>query len=942
VCLVVRIRFSGTQLSYALMQSCPSLSNPDSPAALEKMKLQQSVLSVCVRFDDLAKVCGPGQMTPEVLESMNQVLQQFQDLATAAAPGNEGLPFVYYQMAHTAEFLAKGCIQLGRNEKAATWFAHAAEWFEKGEEPKHAAACRDLARNLQVKLSGDLDTAAGDALNVIVSPSESKNPMDRAAAFIRLSEVAYDAGDLFEAIQNADSAVKELGDLGYPDPLEPGVENAVSLWIDTATAKLTGISLLGQLSQVATWYMSIYNVRLAAMLKKDMQAAEGLQAQLTELQNMIHRIQTEAEVGRVELSREWGAYAPVPQKPSEASSAQEAGPAGGVGRMQSVDDALLAVRQECNSRAGAEDPMEDLLARLDQIQEAAAALKMPLYDAKVLLERAYVMQALARAADVLPLVEAARAKLLGDRPASLGSFTQGFERSYYLDAFSNQAMAQIVLKDFEGVLTTCEEVIRDFETERYRVNSQFRQSAILNAVVNFYKWAAFAAFKLSRWDSMLEAIELIKARSAIHSRLLPEAPDLSESDLAREFEQVSKALEQSGAEAEPDLVARRRHLWDLLAIVRARGATAKDMPALTVAAVQSAVAEDEALIGYFWLSESTLLVMAVDHERFMADRVNFKPDELEDLDDFVKALQELRGVSRAMDKSLRRFADTLLPPFCRAFVAGKQRLILSPHHALHLIPIHALPWDAEFVGTRFATRYVPNFSSLLLPWESKCENRVLAIGIKRFADPSIQPLANVEDDALAIAESYSAQGAEAELLLGIDASRMRVEQLRGQGVASRFRCLHLGTHGLSVFDTPNQPMESKLLLQDAALDSMDIAGLRFHAELAVISACNSGQRAIAGRDMGEFPGDDIFGLQSALFQSGVLSVLGTLWLVETESSSAIIRAFHRHFASGAPADKSLQLALKEYLDISTKNKECFYWAPYFISSLGSITNVRTA
>ena len=330
--------------------------------------------------------------------------------------------------------------------------------------------------------------------------------------------------------------------------------------------------------------------------------------------------------------------------------------------MQAVDDALLEITKACNSRSWGSDPMEDLLARLDQIKVDAAALQMPLYDAKVMLERAYVLQALGRGADMLPLAKQARARLLGDRMPSLGSFSQGYERSYYLDTFAKQAEAQIITGDHEGLLATCEEVIRDFETERYRVNSPFRQSALLNAVVIFYKWAAFAAFKLSRWDNMLEAIELIKARSAIHSRLLPETPDLSESALTKEFEDVSKTLELQGADADPDLVARRRHLWDLLSIARAHGASVKQMPALTLSAVQSALDEDEALIGYFWLSDDTLLVMAVDHQRFVADRVTLKPDELQNLNGFVKALQQLRGVSRGMDKALRRFADILLPP----------------------------------------------------------------------------------------------------------------------------------------------------------------------------------------------------------------------------------------------------------------------------------------
>jgi CHAT domain-containing protein len=152
----------------------------------------------------------------------------------------------------------------------------------------------------------------------------------------------------------------------------------------------------------------------------------------------------------------------------------------------------------------------------------------------------------------------------------------------------------------------------------------------------------------------------------------------------------------------------------------------------------------------------------------------------------------------------------------------------------------------------------------------------------------------------------------------------------------------LGTHGLSVFETPEQPLESRLLVQNGALDAMDIANLRLSAELVMLSACHSGQRAIELRDLGEAPGDDIFGLQSALFRSGVRSIVGTLWLVETKSSSPVTRAFHRHYAAGKPAEVALQLSVKEYLAAApARCSGVYYWAPYFISSIGSSGKAQT-
>jgi CHAT domain-containing protein len=361
-----------------------------------------------------------------------------------------------------------------------------------------------------------------------------------------------------------------------------------------------------------------------------------------------------------------------------------------------------------------------------------------------------------------------------------------------------------------------------------------------------------------------------------------------------------------------------------------------------VAAVQSALDEDEALIGYFWLSGAVILAVAVDRERFHAERIALKPEEADSIKEFVAFVQTLK-TSQKMDRAVEKLGKILLPDFVRDFMRPKKRIIFSPHHSLHLFPFHAARWGGEgFVGTEFAVRYVPNFCAVLLPWIRRTEDRVLAIGIREFRDPAALPLENVEDDAAAVASYYRAGGSQVETLLGKDATRERIEDLRNQGTLQQFRCVHLGTHGLSVFETPEQPLESRLLVQNGALDAMDIANLRLNAELVMLSACHSGQRAIELRDLGEAPGDDIFGLQSALFRSGVRSIVGTLWLVETKSSSPITRAFHRHYSEGKPPEVALQLSVKEYLTAApARCAGVYYWAPYFISSIGSLRNSPT-
>src|SRR5262249_30594033 len=130
-------------------------------------------------------------------------------------------------------------------------------------------------------------------------------------------------------------------------------------------------------------------------------------------------------------------------------------------------------------------------------------------------------------------------------------------------------------------------------------------------------------------------------------------------------------------------------------------------------------------------------------------------------------------------------------------------------------------------------------------------------------------------------------------------------------------------------------MESYLFLQDGRLDGLEIADWRLNAELVVLSACHSGQRAIAGRGMTELPGDEIFGLQAAFFMAGGGGMLGCLWAGDDESAAQITTAFHHHLTGGKQPERALQAALREYLETAgPRRRKIYYWAPFFLSVMG--------
>jgi CHAT domain-containing protein len=80
------------------------------------------------------------------------------------------------------------------------------------------------------------------------------------------------------------------------------------------------------------------------------------------------------------------------------------------------------------------------------------------------------------------------------------------------------------------------------------------------------------------------------------------------------------------------------------------------------------------------------------------------------------------------------------------------------------------------------------------------------------------------------------------------------------------------------------------------------------------------------------PGDDLLGLQAALFDAGAGSVMGALWPVDNDSARAMLVGFHRTLASGASAAVALQAATRTYLANPFRRHTRFDWAPFFLTS----------
>lgn len=594
-----------------------------------------------------------------------------------------------------------------------------------------------------------------------------------------------------------------------------------------------------------------------------------------------------------------------------------------IAALQALNGDLDRLRTEMERRVAVGAAMDNLLPELDRIEAEARTYDLVVTEAVTLLLRADIHLQAKRFTEA---IVSARAAFDLPRPAQ-HDLTTGL---YALDRIIG---ANIATRNDAAISVACGEAIELIERHRYNVSAPYSQSAYLQGRTRYYTMGIDCAWRCDDLDKVLQRAELSKAAGSL--RHVGQAPnDVTADELEAQcralydaVRQASVAGEREGADA---LRSRRRVVWDLLSIARARGAKEPQPPFISVKAVCAALGPDEAILYYYWLVREVLLVVAINRDGVVAKKVKAPDKARRQLEEMAAYAQSVRESNSYLDAIPRRFSRLLLPDEIRKVLEGKSRLIFSPHHLLHALPLHALTWDGEVLIRRFAVSYVPNLGCLIRSWEPPARKRVLAIGVQEFAAPDV-PLRSIEvaeSDVDAVAAAYERKGVPVTKLKTAHAVSGTLRKLDASGELAEYSCLHLMTHGADVLG--DTPLEAQLYLRDGPIDGLEIAAWRLSAELVVMSACHSGQRAISLQGE-EIMSDEIFGLQAALFAAGAKRVLGALWPVESEVAASMMPRFHALHADGMAPDVALQKVTVEYLDrAGPQTRSLYYWAPFFL------------
>ena len=310
-----------------------------------------------------------------------------------------------------------------------------------------------------------------------------------------------------------------------------------------------------------------------------------------------------------------------------------------------------------------------------------------------------------------------------------------------------------------------------------------------------------------------------------------------------------------------------------------------------------------------------------------------KEDLKKKADEFLAIVSDSSINLDYKDKS-RELYDVLLAS-AREQLKGKTSLVFIPDSILWEIPFQALITpENRFLIEDFTISYAPSLTVLREMNKSQSHlsknPKLLAFGNPALNSPNIatiekgrggklDPLPSAEKEVDFLAKIY---GAKQSTIYKNNRATETIFKADSKG----FDILHFATHG--ILNNEN-PMYSALVLsladnsnEDGLLEAWELMEMNLDADLAVLSACETGR--------GEASiGEGIVGLSWAFFVAGTPRMVVSQWKIESASTAELMGEFHRQLrlAPNNLIAKSLQTTMRNQLEKSNR-RHPFYWSGF--------------
>ncbi len=409
----------------------------------------------------------------------------------------------------------------------------------------------------------------------------------------------------------------------------------------------------------------------------------------------------------------------------------------------------------------------------------------------------------------------------------------------------------------------------------------------------------------------------------LRSRYLSLDSQIERQASAGGFDPLKKsALDASLNQAKVDLASFRERLYGRHPDLRIRRA---DFNSLSAKDLQTLIPDrSTALLEYELTEDGNYLFVVTRGAGDSAEINGYKlAVNSENLERHVRRFHEqLASRDPEFDEESRWLYAALIAP-ARARLRKVNFLVIVPDGVLWQAPFQALRQaDGKFLVERAAIDYVPSLT-VLNALKSSSGNRSGARTLLAMGNPGGDTQEQA-DEVMALEKLYGHENTR--VLIGKAAT---VGQFREN--SPTFDVVHIAAHG--IFDD-REPMSSHMQLaaeggqpQAGWLRAREIQSMQLHAELVVLSGCETGKGSFED-------GEGLVGMSWATLAAGAHGSLASAWRVEVSSTTEMMIAFHEGILHGMSKAESLRRAELKLIH-TEKHGHPFYWAAFVLMGDGA-------
>lgn len=361
--------------------------------------------------------------------------------------------------------------------------------------------------------------------------------------------------------------------------------------------------------------------------------------------------------------------------------------------------------------------------------------------------------------------------------------------------------------------------------------------------------------------------------------------------------------------------------------------------------IRRSLGKKEALLEYF-TGDSLSYLFLITRDEFLVKEIGRSEDIVEGVDKLRTIFKHTASVSSNFDpeefitSSAGLYRKILSP--VEEELREVDKLIIVPAGALNYIPfdilvqhsgqppasLKELPWLLKKFQIRNAYSAGIDFSGITNGATGERED-VVCFAPEYEAGEAYEALASTDKlrSRLIPLEWNTREIQQIEALFdGRNYMNNEATERAFKASVADYKILHLAMHA---FVDDEDPMNSRLVftntkdsVEDGFLHTFELFNMQINADLAVLSACETG----SGKWI---KGDGVFSLARAFAYAGVNSVVMSQWQVDDQSTSILMSYFYKYLSKGYAKPEALRSAKLDFLEHSDPNRaHPFYWGSF--------------